>query len=97
MKHITTHKTNSYDAIVIGSGISGGWAAKELCEKGLKTLVLERGRMVKHIDDYPTMFKEDWDFKHRGRLSSKDKKNTTNNQDGDTLVKQINIFIMMIR
>ena len=74
MKHITTHKTNSYDAIVIGSGISGGWAAKELCEKGLKTLVLERGRMVKHIDDYPTMFKEDWDFKHRGRLSSKDKK-----------------------
>ena len=62
MKHITTHKTNSYDAIVIGSGISGGWAAKELCEKGLKTLVLERGRMVKHIDDYPTMFKEDWDL-----------------------------------
>ena len=41
MKHITNHKTNSYDAIVIGSGISGGWAAKELCEKGLKTLVLE--------------------------------------------------------
>ena len=74
MKHITNHKTNSYDAIVIGSGISGGWAAKELCEKGLKTLVLERGRMVKHIDDYPTMFKEDWDFKLRGRLSSKDKK-----------------------
>ena len=40
---------NNFDAIVIGSGISGGWAAKELCEKGLKTLVLEKGRMVKHI------------------------------------------------
>ena len=45
----------NFDAIVVGSGISGGWAAKELCEKGLKTLVLERGRMVKHIEDYPTM------------------------------------------
>ena len=44
---------NTYDAIVIGSGISGGWAAKELCEKGLKTLVLERGRMVEHIKDFP--------------------------------------------
>ena len=47
-------ETNTYDAIVIGSGISGGWAAKELCEKGLKTLVLERGRNVEHIKDYPT-------------------------------------------
>ena len=44
---------NNYDAIVVGTGISGGWAAKELCEKGLKTLVLERGPMVKHIEDYP--------------------------------------------
>ena len=45
---------NTFDAIVIGSGISGGWAAKELCEHGLKTLVLERGRDVEHIKDYPT-------------------------------------------
>lgn len=60
---------NTYDAIVIGSGISGGWAAKELCEKGLKTLVLERGRMVKHIEDYPTANKEPWDFELRGALS----------------------------
>jgi len=44
-------KQNTYDAIVVGSGISGGWAAKELCEKGLKTLVLERGRNVEHIKD----------------------------------------------
>ena len=43
---------SNYDAIVIGTGVSGGWAAKELTEKGLKTLVLERGRMVKHIEDY---------------------------------------------
>jgi glucoside 3-dehydrogenase (cytochrome c) catalytic subunit len=57
-----------YDAIVVGSGISGGWAAKELCENGLKTLVLERGRMVEHIKDYPTMFKDPWDFKFKGQL-----------------------------
>jgi len=59
---------NSFDALVIGSGISGGWAAKELCEKGLKTLVLERGRDVKHIKDYPTMTKNPWDFDYRGRM-----------------------------
>jgi len=57
-------KTNEFDAIVVGTGVSGGWAAKELCEKGLKTLVLERGRMVKHVDDYPTMNMDPWDFKH---------------------------------
>lgn len=56
---------HTYNAIVIGSGISGGWAAKELCEKGLKTLVLERGRNVEHIKDYPTAHKETWEFPHR--------------------------------
>ena len=56
---------NTFDAIVIGSGMSGGWAAKELCEKGLKTLVLERGRDVKHIKDYPTTTMFPWEFKHR--------------------------------
>lgn len=61
-----------YDAIVIGSGISGGWAAKELCEKGLKTLVLERGRDVKHVVDYPTMSNPTWDFKLRGSISRKE-------------------------
>jgi choline dehydrogenase-like flavoprotein len=61
---------NSFDAIVIGSGISGGWAAKELCEKGLKTLVLERGRDVKHLD-YPTANLNPWDLPHRGRLPFK--------------------------
>ncbi|NHN37352.1 GMC family oxidoreductase [Pseudomaricurvus alcaniphilus] len=55
----------TYDAIVIGSGISGGWAAKELCEKGLTTLVLERGRKVEHIKDYHTAMMDPWDFKHR--------------------------------
>ncbi len=63
-------KKNTYDAIVIGSGISGGWAAKELCEKGLKTLVLERGRDVRHVTDYPTATKNPWDFPHRGRFPS---------------------------
>ena len=60
---------NTYDAIVIGSGISGGIAAKELSEKGMKTLVLERGRMVKHIEDYPTMNMAPWDLPNRGRVS----------------------------
>jgi len=59
---------NTFDAIVIGSGISGGWAAKELCEKGLKTLVLERGRDVVHLKDYPTATKNPWDFPHRGQM-----------------------------
>lgn len=61
-------KKRTYDAIVIGSGASGGWAAKELCEKGLKTLVLDRGRMVKHIDDYPTASKAPWEFEFRGNI-----------------------------
>ena len=63
-----------YDAIVIGTGISGGWAAKELCEKGLKTLVLERGRMVKHIEDYPTMNEDPWDLELRGSSTAEEKK-----------------------
>lgn len=53
---------DNFDAIVVGSGISGGWAAKELCEKGLRTIVLERGDNVEHIKDYPTAFKNPWDF-----------------------------------
>ncbi|MEN9950936.1 MAG: hypothetical protein RLY85_1688 [Bacteroidota bacterium] len=59
------NKANQFDAIVVGSGITGGWAAKELCEKGLKTLVLERGRQVEHIKDYPTAMMEPWDFEYR--------------------------------
>jgi choline dehydrogenase-like flavoprotein len=61
-------KQRKYDAIVIGSGISGGWAAKEFCEKGLKTLVLERGRKVDHVVDYPTAMKNPWDFPHNGQV-----------------------------
>ena len=52
--------TYDFDAIVIGSGISGGWAAKELCEKGMKVLMLERGRMVEHRKDYITEGKGPW-------------------------------------
>ncbi|WP_373494194.1 GMC oxidoreductase [Aquiflexum sp.] len=66
-------KENEFDAIVIGSGISGGWAAKELCEKGLKTLVLERGRNVEHKKDYPTMTASIWEMPHRNRMPLEDK------------------------
>ncbi len=58
---------NTYDAIVVGSGISGGWAAKELTEKGLSVLMLERGRNFEHIKDYASAKKDPWEFKHRGR------------------------------
>ncbi len=57
---------NTFDAIVIGSGISGGWAAKELCQKGLKTIMLERGRDIEHIKGYVNANKEAWEFPHRG-------------------------------
>ncbi|MEO7768237.1 MAG: GMC family oxidoreductase [Ferruginibacter sp.] len=65
---------NTFDAIVIGSGISGGWAAKELCEKGLKTLVLERGRNVEHIKDYPTANLAPWELRHHGWITAGYKK-----------------------
>ncbi|HTD94088.1 MAG TPA: GMC family oxidoreductase [Chitinophagaceae bacterium] len=65
---------NTYDAIVIGSGISGGWAAKELCEKGLKVLMLERGKNLEHIKDYKTANKNHWDFEHRGRTTAQQRK-----------------------
>lgn len=59
-------ETNVYDAIVVGSGISGGWAAKELTEKGLKTIMLERGRNIEHGTGYPNTNKDPWEFPHRG-------------------------------
>lgn len=62
-----------YDAIVVGTGVSGGWAAKELTQKGLKTLVLERGRDVKHVVDYPTMNKDPWDFEFRNSITKEAK------------------------
>ncbi|GAB2810703.1 GMC family oxidoreductase [Ferruginibacter profundus] len=73
--HINNKATtqNTYDAIVIGSGISGGWAAKELCEKGLKTLVLERGRDIQHIKDYPTANLSRWELPHRGQITNETK------------------------
>ncbi len=66
--NIDSIKQRTFDAIVIGSGISGGWAAKELTEKGLKTLLLERGRDVKHNQDYPTTNMLPYEFEHRGEV-----------------------------
>ena len=71
--NIDADKALTYDAIVVGSGISGGWAAKELTEKGLRTLVLERGRIVKHVEDYPTMNLDPWDMELRGGLTPEEK------------------------
>lgn len=59
-------ESNVFDAIVVGSGISGGWAAKELTEKGLKVIMLERGRNIEHVKDYTSATKDTWEFPHRG-------------------------------
>ncbi|GAB3567709.1 GMC family oxidoreductase [Spirosoma luteolum] len=67
--NLTVDKTNRYDAIVVGSGMTGGMAAKELTEKGLRVLVIERGRELKHIEDYETATKAPWELEHRGKVS----------------------------
>jgi choline dehydrogenase-like flavoprotein len=78
-------KDNTFDAIVVGTGISGGWAAMELTSKGLKTLVLERGRMVKH-PDYPTATKDPWDLPNADRPTQEDlKQQAVQNRTGYTV------------
>jgi choline dehydrogenase-like flavoprotein len=84
---------NTYDAIVVGSGISGGWAAKELTEKGLKVLMLERGRNVEHIKDYKTANNNPWDFAHRGNYTQQQKHDlpvATRDWGGGTIVHEEN-------
>jgi choline dehydrogenase-like flavoprotein len=71
--NVNAQKVNSFDVIVVGSGISGGWAAKELCESGLKVLMLERGKPVEH-PNYPTATKDPWDFPYRGQLTPEQKR-----------------------
>jgi choline dehydrogenase-like flavoprotein len=66
-------KANTFDAIVVGSGMSGGWAAKELTERGLQTLVLERGRNLRHIVDYKTALQDPWQLPHYNRPSQQDR------------------------
>ncbi len=73
--NINAKEQNTFDAIIVGSGISGGWAAKELCEKGLKVLLLERGKNVEH-PNYPTATLNPWEFPHRSRLTLEDKENS---------------------
>jgi len=74
MNYLCASEDELYDAIVVGTGISGGWAAKELCENGLKTLVLERGRMVKHVEDYHTAHLDPWDMPNNGATTRETKK-----------------------
>jgi len=71
--NIKSRRRRTFDAIVVGTGISGGWAAKELTEKGLNTLVLERGRMVRHVEDYPTMLKHPWELPYGNELTHHEK------------------------
>ena len=71
LRNMPDDKKRTYDAIVIGSGATGGWAAKELCDKGLKTLMLERGRNVEHVKDYPTTNLAPWELLHRNRTTKK--------------------------
>lgn len=68
--NIDAIKDQTFDAIVVGSGISGGYAAKELTEKGLNVLCIERGREIKHIEGYETAMKDIWQFEHRGRVTT---------------------------
>lgn len=72
--NLKAKQDNTYDAIVVGSGISGGWAAKELTEKGLKTLLLERGRQVEHIKDYPTHSTPPWDLPYNNQVPPEEMK-----------------------
>ena len=89
-------KIFDYDAIVVGTGVSGGWAAKELCEKGLKTLVLERGRMVEHIKDYPTMNDDHWDYPAGDVKQEKLEKDSQNKTELVKLENILNIFLLTI-
>src|SRR5690349_14144902 len=82
--NLKAQQENTYDAIVVGTGISGGWAAKELTEKGLKTLVLERGPMVEH-PNYPTATLDPWQMPNGGRPTQEDlKKQAKQNRTGYT-------------
>jgi len=68
--NIKATKENTFDAIVVGSGMSGGFAAKELTERGMKVLMIERGREIKHIEGYDTAMKQPWEIKHRGKTTN---------------------------
>jgi choline dehydrogenase-like flavoprotein len=71
--NIEASKKTKFDAIVIGSGVSGGWAAKELTEKGLNVLMLEKGNPLEHITGYAETNKDPWQYEHRDRLTVEEK------------------------
>jgi choline dehydrogenase-like flavoprotein len=92
---VTPTTTNHYDAIVVGSGISGGWAAKELTEKGLRVLMLDRGRMVEHVKDYHTAMTPPWELPHRDRMPEELLKNyPVQNRTGFTITEATHQFFI---
>lgn len=86
--NLKSAEENTYDAIVVGSGISGGWAAKELCEGGLKTIMLERGKDVKHVKDYTTANLDPWDMKFKGALPKEELLNYNENRKDHYSVRE---------
>ena len=76
--NIDAVKAMTYDAIVIGSGISGGFAAKELTEKGLRVLMLEKGKQLDHVTGYENAMKDPWESKYNGRLTVEQKETHPN-------------------
>ena len=75
-----------FDAVIVGSGMTGGWAAKELCEAGLKTLLIERGRSITPGKDYPTEFTPPWELELRGLLT-REERERFGRKAGDGLVE----------
>jgi choline dehydrogenase-like flavoprotein len=93
--NVRAKQENTYDAIVVGSGISGGWAAKELTEKGLKTIVLERGRKIDHPNGYENAMKHPWEFENRGKLTQEQLEKTKEKQKRLGYLREdiVNMFV----
>ena len=88
-------EARTFDASVVGTGVSGGWAAKELCEAGLKTLVLDRGQNIKHVEDYKTANLDPWDLEFKGRLTREElKEKPKQSRSGNPKRKEVSHYFV---